>query len=89
MLPAPMLNSMESTVYRYLQSEVEPNENQIVQELKRICEQDSLKMLFLPASPNAHTVFTNTDGIHKAVLYSNAWTSPHRWKRGEGLPLPS
>lgn len=41
----------------------------------------SRRLSFFQRYPMHNAVFTNADGIHKAILYSNAWTSPHRWER--------
>ena len=69
MLLAPMLDPNKPIGYRYLQSEVKQNKNRIVQDLEQICARESLKIFFLPGSPELEYLIYNADSVDKAVLY--------------------
>lgn len=83
MLLAPMLDTNKPIGYRYLQSEVKQNKNRIVQDLEQICARESLKIFFLPGSPELEYLIYNADSVDKAVLYFKHGDKFMQWETGE------
>ena len=81
MILVPMLDTKKRIEYRYLQSEVEQNQNQIVQDLKQICARESLKIFFLPAAPNLQYCIHNATSVYKAVLYFKRGDKFMQWEK--------
>jgi len=85
-LLAPMIDPRQASDFKYVQSEAskEQNQNQILQDLKQMCERESLKICFLPAAPHLQFCVHNATSVYKAVLYfkrgDDKWL---QWEKGE------
>jgi hypothetical protein len=86
LLLAPMLDREEADNFAVRASKMkeEPIQRAIVEGLKKICEQDSLKIFFLPAAPSLQYCIHNAASVDEAKLYFKRGDNFIEWEKGAG-----